>query len=106
MKIHMTFKHMDATDALKNHVNDRSEKLKKFVGEATDVNWIFYIEADNHVADLTVQGPHVDLFAQAKTGDMYQSIDEAVDKIEKQLRKQKEIVKDHLHRNGGTRAQG
>ncbi|MBI3543791.1 MAG: ribosome-associated translation inhibitor RaiA [Deltaproteobacteria bacterium] len=96
----MTFKHMDATEALKRHTNERSERIKKFVSDATtECTWIFYLDGDNHVADVRVTGPHVDSFAQAKTADMYQSIDEAVEKVEKQLRKHKEIVKDHLHRN-------
>jgi putative sigma-54 modulation protein len=99
MKIHMTFKHMDATDALKRHTNEKSERLKRFISEATECSWVFYVDADVHVADLRVTGPHIDHFAQAKTPDMYQSIEECVTKLEKQLRKRKEIVKDHLHRN-------
>lgn len=99
MQIHMTFKNMDATEALKSHAEAKSERLKKFLPESTDFEWIFFVEADNHVADLRVVGPHIDYFAQAKTSDMYQSIDDVVDKLEKQLRKHKEIVKDHLHRN-------
>jgi putative sigma-54 modulation protein len=99
MNIHMTFKKMDATEALKTHVNDRTERLKKFVGSQTEFLWVFYLEADDHVADLRVQGPHIDVFAQAKSNDMYLSIDEVSEKIERQLRKNKEIVKDHLHRS-------
>lgn len=101
MEIHMAFRQMDATDALKNHVNDKTEKLKKFLSNVTHLNWIFYVSGDEHVADLRVQGPHVDFFAQSKTPDMYQSIDDVVSKIEKQLRKHKEILKDHIHRNRG-----
>ena len=104
MKIHMTFKHMDATQSLKTHVNEKSERLKKFITDSVECTWIFYLEADVHVADLRVHGPHIDYFAQAKTLDLYSSIDEAVEKVEKQLRKHKEIVKDHLHR--GNRASG
>lgn len=99
MNIHMTFKQMDATEALKSHAADRTERLKKFVGSQTEFLWVFFIEAENHVADLRVQGPHIDFFAQAKSNDMYQSIDDVTDKIERQLRKNKEIVKDHLHRS-------
>lgn len=99
MQIHMTFKNMDATEALKSHANSRSERLKKFLPQSAQFEWIFFVDADNHVADLRVVGPHIDYFAQGKTSDMYQSIDEVTDKLEKQLRKHKEIVKDHLHRN-------
>lgn len=99
MQIHVTFKHMDATEALKSHVNDKTERLKKFCGDSTEFTWFLFVEANLHVAELRVHGPHLDHFAAAKTADMYQSIEDVVDKLEKQLRKHKEIVKDHLHRN-------
>jgi putative sigma-54 modulation protein len=100
MNINYTFKKMDATEALKARVKERTEKLQKFLGKVSECAWVFFVEADEHVAEMRVTGPHIDYFAQAKTSDMYASIDECVDKIEKQLRKHKEIVKDHLHRGG------
>ncbi len=99
MKIHMTFKHMDATEPLKRHVNEKSERFKKFITESVDCTWICFLEADVHVAEVRVHGPHIDYFAQAKTDDLYQSIEDAVEKMEKQLRKHKEILKDHHHRD-------
>lgn len=99
MNIHMTFRQMDATEALKTRVNEMSEKLRIFIPSQTEVTWICYVDADVHVADLRLSGPHIDYFVQAKTGDLYQSIDEAADKMEKQLKKHKEILKDHIHRN-------
>lgn len=98
MKIDMTFRQMDATEALKNHVNQQSERLKKFVPEQTELTWVLFVEADTHVAELRAHGPHIDYFAEAGTPDMYQSIDDAAEKVEKQLRKHKEMLKDHLHR--------
>ena len=98
MQLHMAFKKMEATEALKTHTTERSERLRKFIGNETEVNWVFYVQADEHVADLKVKGPHVDVFAQSKTPDMYHSIDQAVERVEKQLRKNKEILKDHIHR--------
>lgn len=98
MDLHMTFKHMEATDALKAHVKEQTDKLKKFLNGPAEAHWIFYVDADTHVADLRIQGPHLDFFAQARTSDLYVSIDEAITKVEKQLRKHKEKLKDHLHR--------
>ena len=98
MNIHMTFKHMDATEALKTHVNDQSERIKKFVPMQSEATWTFYVDADVHTADLRVHGPHIDYFAQAKSPNLYQSIDQAIDKIERQLKKHKEIVKSHARK--------
>ncbi len=99
MKTHFTFKHMNSSEAVKDHATEKSEKMSKFVGEATEMHWIFFVENETHVVDLHVKGPHIDMFAQAKTEDMHQSIDSATEKMEKQLRKQKEITKNHLHRD-------
>ena len=110
MNIHMTFKHMDATEALKAHVNEKTAKILKFLRGEVEANWVFYLAGDQHVADLRIKGPRLDYFGQARTENMYHSIDEAIVKIEKQLKKHKEILKDHLHRerkdaakiNGGS----
>jgi ribosomal subunit interface protein len=42
----------------------------------------------------------MDYFGQAETENLYSAVDAAIEKIERQLRKHKEIVRDHLHRNG------
>ncbi len=94
----MTFKHMDGTEAIKAHVKEQTEKLSKFVSGSYKADWVFFVEANDHVAELRVHGPHIDFHGHARTSDLYQSIDQAVDKLETQLRKNKEILKDHLHR--------
>lgn len=99
MQVHMTFKHMDSSDAVKNHAQAKSEKISKYVnGDSYQVDWTFGVEAQVHIADLRIHGPHIDYHSEARTADLYQSIDEALDKIETQLRRHKEKLKDHLHR--------
>ncbi|MGE4232411.1 MAG: ribosome-associated translation inhibitor RaiA [Bacteriovoracia bacterium] len=99
MKLHMTFKQMDATDALKSHIEGCSKKLEKYLSGDYEASWTCFLEGQQQVADIKVVGPHVDCFAQAKSDDLYRSIDEASEKAEKQLRKHKEILKNHLHRD-------
>lgn len=98
MQVHVTFKQMDATEALKNHANEKTAKLEKFVGGPFTADWVLVVEAKEHIAEVRVHGPHIDFFAEAKTDDMYRSIEDAVDKVERQLRRHKETLKDHLGR--------
>ncbi|HRK02163.1 MAG TPA: ribosome-associated translation inhibitor RaiA [Oligoflexia bacterium] len=98
MQIHITFKHMDATEALKKHTEEKTAKLEKFANGPFNADWVLVVNAKEHAAELRVHGPNLDYFAHAKTSDMYVSIDEVVSKLETQLRRHKEIVKDHLHR--------
>ena len=102
MILNISFKHLDATDAIKNYATDKSQKLKKYFKGKISVTWNFSIERQNQIAHCHLVGNHMDYFGEAETADLYASIDSAVDKIEKQLRKHKEIVKGHLHRNRDT----
>lgn len=100
MNINISFKDLDSTEAIKNFAREKSGKLEKYFRGRISVNWNFSIERQNQIAHCHMMGNNMDYFAEAVTSDLYASIEQCVDKIEKQLRKHKEIVKDHLHRNG------
>src|SRR4051812_44161480 len=96
MVLNISFKHMDASDALKAYVAEKSEKLAKYFRGKITVTWNFTIEKQNRVAHCHLLGNNMDYFGEAATEDLYASVDVAVEKIEKQLRKHKEIVRNHL----------
>src|SRR5687767_5461102 len=100
MNLDFSFKHMTASDAIKQYAGERTDTLNRFFNGRVHVTWNFSVEKQNHIAHCHVLGNNIDLFAEASTNNMHGSIDLAIDKVEKQLRKHKEIVKDHLHRNG------
>ena len=92
MIINLIFKHMDATDAIKNYATEKSDKLKKYFDGKVHVTWNFGVEKLEQIAHLHLVGSHIDQFCESRTGDLYASIDEAIHKMERQLRKHKEIV--------------
>jgi len=100
MNLNISFKNMDPSDSLKLFIEEKTEILRKYFKGRITVTWILTIEKQNRVAHCHLVGNHMDYFGEALTGDFKASIDTALDKIEKQVRKHKEIVKDHLHRNG------
>ncbi len=94
MQIDMSFKHMDSTEAIKSHATEKSEKLTKYFDGKMHATWNFSVEKLEHIAHLHLVGNHIDQFCEVRTDNLYASIDEAVHKMEKQLRKLKEIVTD------------
>jgi putative sigma-54 modulation protein len=100
MTLNISFKNLEATDAIKNYTQEKSEKLAKYFKGRIGVTWTFSVERQGQVAHCHMVGNNMDYFGEAETQDLYASIDVVVDKIEKQLRKHKEIVKDHLHKHG------
>ena len=100
MTVRFSFKQMKTSPAIRAYTKEKTDKLKKYFHGRMAVVWSFSAEREIRHAHCHITGNHMDYFAEARTEDLYASIDIVVDKIEKQLRKHKEVVKDHLHRQG------
>ncbi len=99
MQVVVTFKHMDTSDALRDYAEEKTERLSKYLSEPIEVHWFLSVEKIRHIADATVVAMGVTIKAQESTQDMYSAIDAVADKLEKQVRKHKEKVKDHKAHN-------
>jgi putative sigma-54 modulation protein len=95
MTLNMSFRHMGASDALKVYTEEKSARLAKYFRGKISMTWTFTVEKQGRIAHCRLAGNRMDYFGEASTEDFHASIDQVVDRIEKQLRKHKEIVKDH-----------
>jgi putative sigma-54 modulation protein len=89
------FKHMDASDSLRDYATDKSEKLKKYFDGKVHVTWNFMKEHGEFVSHCHAVGSHIDLFGEGQADEAYAAVDMAIARLEKQLKKHKEIVTDH-----------
>ena len=87
MVTHMTFRHMEATDAIKNYTEGKLEKVKKFVQEPLDIHVVFSKERFQYLVEINLSGNGMDIHAEDRNEDLYAAIDLVMDKIEKQLRR-------------------
>ena len=106
MKLTMSFKQMKSSLAIQHYTREKSEKLTKYFKGRTTVTWNFSVEKTDHVAHCHLVGNRMDFFGEGTSEDLHASIDIALERIEKQIRRRKEIVKDHLHKNGHRTATG
>ncbi|MBI5888249.1 MAG: ribosome-associated translation inhibitor RaiA [Deltaproteobacteria bacterium] len=95
MHITVTFRHMDSSDALRVYAEEKTERFQKYLSEPIEVHWVLSVEKIRHMADATIAGSGVTIKAAEATGDMYSAIDAVLDKLEQQVRKHKEKIKDH-----------
>ena len=102
MQVSVTFRQMDPTPALKEHAADRVQKIAKYVAnlESSDASVVLSIEKYMHKADITINSRGLMIRGSEKSDDMYASIDRAIDKIERQLKRYREKVKRHKPRQG------
>ncbi len=89
MQVNITFRGIESTEALKSHLEDRVTHLEKYFDRAIDAQAVLSFERYLQNADITIHAGQYVLRGRVKSEDMYKSIDEAVDKIEKQLKRYK-----------------
>ena len=98
MQLSTTFRHMDASQAVREYSEEKLEKIRKyFHKDPIAAHAVFSVERGfNHVADINITLPSgLVINATETTEDMYSSIDLAVARIERQVRKWKEKIRDH-----------
>ena len=101
MQLNITGHHIEVTDSLKNYVEEKLERLEKHFDHVNNVHVILTVEKLRQKAEATVNVNGASLFADATEEDMYASIDAMTDKLDRQIKKHKEKLKDH-HQNEGV----
>lgn len=89
MQVNITFRGMDPSDSLKTYVKDRVERVEKYFDRAIEAHAVLSLERYLQHADFTIQAGSYLLRGKARSEDMYKSIDEAMDKLERQLKRYK-----------------
>ena len=90
MNIKITGRNIDVTDAIKDYVEKRLERLEKFEGNNTDVNVVCSVEREDQIVEMQVSHDGDFIRIEEKNPDLYASIDLAIDKVERQMGKGKE----------------
>ena len=89
MNLNITGKDFELTDAIKNYIQEKVNKLTKYFGDNFEATAILKKEGNDQVAEIraTVDG---DLYkAVAASQDLYASIDKDIEILEGQIRKNK-----------------
>lgn len=99
MPVSVTFRHMEATDSLKSFANDKVSRINKLFHKPTEAHVVLSLERHMHKADVTVNANGLLMRGEDKSEDMYASIDRAVEKIERQLRRYHGRINNHKARD-------
>ncbi len=102
MQVNVTFRHMDATDALKSFAAEKVQRIEKYISTPADADVVLSVEKYMHKADITIKAHGMMMRGKEKSEDMYASIDRAMQKIEKQVRRYRDKISNHKPRGGST----
>ncbi|PWY55380.1 hypothetical protein DGG96_12175 [Legionella qingyii] len=95
MLINITGHHIDVTPALRAFTEEKFGKLERHFDQIKSINVVFNVEKLRQIAEATVHINKGELHATSESEDLYAAIDALIDKLERQLSKNKE--KNHKH---------
>lgn len=104
MQLNLTGHHVELTPALRDYVDSKFERLERHFDNVFDVHVVLNVEKLRHMAEATVHVNGNNLFADSVDDDMYAAIDSLIDKLDRQVKKHKEKLKDH-HQNEAQKSQ-
>ncbi|MGH7272407.1 MAG: ribosome hibernation-promoting factor, HPF/YfiA family [Polyangiaceae bacterium] len=103
MNISITFRHMDATEAVKVYATEKLAKLQRFLRWPMKGQVTLSCQHDRlNRVEVEIHAGHERFHAHETSEDMYASIDKVSDKIERQIVSAKDAVTGQ--RKGAERA--
>ena len=98
MEIQISGQGFDVTKPIEAHINQKLEKIRKHFDRLVKVHVVLKIEKNSHIAEITVHASHHNFFVNAESDDMYTTVDRLIPKLDRQIIKHKEKLRDHHSR--------
>lgn len=91
MRYNIRGEKVEITDAIRSYIEDKIGKLDKYFenAEAIDANVVIKVRGKEQKIEITIPAMHYTLRSEESHDDLYAAIDLTVDKLERQIRKNK-----------------
>jgi len=97
MKIRVTARHTELDPDLREHVEAKLSHLAHYFDRVDEAHVVFGREGPLSCADVTVHASRVVVSSEQTGEDQWKAFDRALEKVERQIRRHKERVRDRKH---------
>ena len=95
MKLNIRGDKLVVTDAIKNYIEDKTKRLEKyFDNDDIEAKVIVKVANNKEIIEITIPTNKYTLRAEERNDDLYAAIDLVLDKLERQIRKNKTRLND------------
>ena len=94
MQVSVTFRQLEPSEALRSYVIDRLKKFKRYLEGPLEAHVVLGLEKFRHLADVSINSNGRMIKGREENVDMYAAIDLVMDKIDMQLRKLREKLRE------------
>jgi len=103
MQLTVHGKNMEVTDALRKYAEKKIGKVKRYFDDIIEVQVVLSLQdnkstGNKQVAEATIFAEGAVIRGEEATSDMYASIDSVAEKVERQIKKHKERLKERWKR--------
>lgn len=100
MKKNIRGEKIEVTTAIKNYLDDKLSKIEKFFDnpEDVEVKSVLKVKGVAQTIEITLKTTAFTVRAEESHSDMYAAIDLVMDKLERQIRKNKKKIKSKMNR--------
>jgi len=90
--------HVEVTPALRSYVEDKLGRIRRHFDSVIDADVVLSVEDKlRQKAEITLRVRGSSLHAEHTNGDMYAAIDALMDKLDRQVLRHKDRVRNHDH---------
>ena len=102
MNLTISGHHLEVTPALREYVLSKLDRITRHFDQVVDITVLLSVEKlsekdRRQKAEVTVHVKGKDIFAEQSSEDLYASIDQLMDKLDRQVGRYKDKVQDHHH---------
>ena len=106
MRLQVKGKNLDVSDSIRTYAEDKLRKLERQLADPTQIELELSVERNpsisaNHVAEATIWTKGPTLRAREASADMRASIDQLVDKLERQVKRYRQKRRRRTGRDNG-----
>ena len=94
MQTSVTFKNLDSSEYFKTYVQEKLDRLDRLLDKPAQAEVVLSVDNLKQVTEVRLSGGRLNIQAKAEEEDLHASIDQAVDRVKRQIKKQKEKVRD------------
>jgi len=95
MQISFTFRNMEAGEWLKEYVDKKLARVERYIDKPVNASVVLAVEKFRNVAEINLTAKGITLQGREEAKEMTLAIDAVIDKVERQLKKYKQKVRNH-----------
>jgi len=94
MQTSVSFRNLEPSEHLKAYVSEKLNRFDKLLDNPAEAGVVLVVEKHRHIAEVNISGDRLTINGKEETGDMYSAIDMVLDKLEKQIKRSKQKIRE------------